>query len=441
MNFLKRRGVRWLLGAFILLLVVLAVGRTAQIYLDSRPQGARGPYLQLPAPDGITVRWQTLEAQRGVVRFGTMADRLERVVEGPEGRIHEVRLDGLKPDTRYFYRVDGTVHRFRTAPLPGSERPLRLWVQGDPGRAIPAAMLARDKAVQWANAHPRQGLPPIDLWLTTGDNAYNSGKDEEFQKQLFNAYPRLLPAVPYLPTYGNHDARRNAFFQLFSFPSEGEAGGFPSGSDHYFALDYGQLHLVYLDTQEGDLEPGSDMLQWLQRDLAATQQRWIITLFHHPPYSKGSHDSDDALDSAGRMYRVRENLLPLLEQGGVDLVLSGHSHSYERSHLLACHYGTSDSFRPEMKLPAGSNGEYRKPLQRSAMSGTIYSVVGSSARADGGSVDHPAMAAAKREVGSLMIDISADTLSGYFINTAGEVGDRYRITKSEQTVAPPTKCE
>jgi hypothetical protein len=440
LNLLQRRGVRWGLIGFFLFLLLLAIGRVVQVDLESRLQGARGPYLQMPAPDGMTIRWQTLEAVKGVVRYGEAPDRLERQLEGPVGTIHELRLGGLKPDSRYFYSVGGAVHSFRTAPLPGSDRPLRLWVQGDAGRAIPTTMIGRDAAMQWAAAHPRGTLPPIDLWLTTGDNAYRSGKDKEFQKNLFDAYPKLLPSVPYLPVHGNHDARRNAFYPLFTFPTKGEAGGVASGSEHWFSIDYGQLHLIFLDSYDGDLDKGSDMLQWLQQDLAATRQRWIIALLHHPPYTKGSHNSDDDGDSHGRMRRVRENVVPLLEQGGVDLVLSGHSHVYERSHLMACHYGESQSFSQQMNLQQSAKGEYRKPLERQPLDGTLYSVVGSSARADGGPLDHPAMTVAKSEAGSLMIDIAGDSLSGYFINTAGMVSDRYRITKSADVVSPPAIC-
>jgi hypothetical protein len=372
-----------------------------------------------------------------VVHYGTSLEQLDRLAEGPVGTLHEVRLGGLQPDTRYFYRVDDRVHLFRTAPPGGDERPLRLWVQGDPGRAVPTTMLGRDAAMQWAAAHPRGVLPPIDLWLTTGDNAYSSGKDREYQKNLFDAYPRLLPTVPYLPVHGNHDARRNAFYRLFTFPVAAESGGVASGSEHYFSIDYGQLHLVFLDSHDGDLGEGSGMLQWLERDLAATGQRWIVALLHHPPYTKGSHDSDSGRDSRGRLRRVREHVVPLLERGGVDLVLSGHSHVYERSHLLHCHYGDSASFSPQMVVQQSSRGEYRKGAERRPLGGTIYSVVGSSARAEGGPLDHPAMAVSRSDAGSLMIDIDREALSAYFINAGGKVIDHYRISKLEDEVVRP----
>lgn len=441
MSIWQRRGVRWTLIALALVVLLLATGRMGQIYLDSRLQGARGPYLQMPAADAITIRWQTLSAGPGVVRYGTSPDKLEQRAEGSSDTVHEVRITGLQPDTTYYYSVDKSVYPFRTAPRPGAGRPVRLWVQGDPGLAISTTMEGRDAAMQWAVAHPRGGLPPIDLWLTTGDNAYRSGKDEEFQRHLFDAYPKLLPSVPYLPVYGNHDARRNVFYKLFTFPEQGELGGLPSGSEHYYAIDYGPVHLIFLDSEEGDLEAGSVMLQWLEQDLEATRQPWIIALQHHPAYTRGSHNSDNDADSGGRMRKVRENVVPLLEQGGVDLALFGHSHVYERSHLMACHYGESSSFKAEFNLQQSGEGKYRKSPVRRPYDGTIYNVVGSSAHADNGPLNHPAMAVAMSQPGSLMLDIAGTTLSAVFIDSTGAVRDHYEIDKEAQTPAAQNRCE
>ena len=88
------------------------------------------------------------------------------------------------------------------------------------------------------------------------------------------------------------------------------------------------------------------MYNWLENDLLNTTQDWIVAFWHHPPYSKGSHNSD----SESYLIDMRENFLPLLEENGVDLVLSGHSHSYERSYFLNGHYGNSNSFDPSIHM-------------------------------------------------------------------------------------------
>lgn len=428
-----RRG-----GLVLAVVIMVVVTWQARTFLqESENSGARGPYLQMSAADGMTLRWNTDEAERGVVRYGERAGQLGLSAEEERAQTtHEVRLFGLKPDTRYWYavgnekqvRYGGTPdHWFVTAPLPGAVRPLRFWVQGDPGYATAFALDGRDAILEWIARHPRPDLPFLDLWFTTGDNAYSHGRNSEFQMNLFDVYPRLLADIPYWPVFGNHDARRWAFFDIFSFPTHGESGGVPSGSEHYYAIDYGRVHFVVLDSHSEDRSPDGEMLTWLKKDLATTKQPWLIALFHHPPYTKGSHNSDKSGDSHGRMIDMRENALPILEQAGVDLVLSGHSHDYERSWLLDCHYGKSKTFKQSMIL--GRESPYIKPAGLVPHSGTIYNVVGSTARANRGPLDHPAMAVSKQVPGSLLVDVAGDTLSAHFISAEGKEIDSYSIVK------------
>ncbi|MFT5106174.1 MAG: 3',5'-cyclic AMP phosphodiesterase CpdA [Verrucomicrobiales bacterium] len=65
------------------------------------------------------------------------------------------------------------------------------------------------------------------------------------------------------------------------------------------------------------------MASWLENDLASTTQEWIFAFWHHPPYTKGSHNSDIEIN----LVQMRESFLPILESYCVDLVLGGHSHS------------------------------------------------------------------------------------------------------------------
>ena len=69
-----------------------------------------------------------------------------------------------------------------------------------------------------------------------------------------------------------------------------------------------------------DRSPDGPMAVWLKQDLESTSQDWIIAFFHHPPYTKGSHNSDNPTGSDRELLEMREGILPILEAGGVDLV-------------------------------------------------------------------------------------------------------------------------
>jgi len=143
------------------------------------------------------------------------------------------------------------------------------------------------------------------------------------------------------------------------------------------------------------------------------------------------------------MHKVRENVLPILEAAAVDLVLSGHSHMYERSHLMDCHYGDSTEFSDSNIVSTGVNGqykEYRKPENNIAHSGAVYVVAGSSSRVDSGPLNHPAMVVSMEEAGSLIIDVEENRLTSRFINDEGEVKDEFSIQKQDGFVSKYTEC-
>ncbi len=211
----------------------------------------------------------------------------------------------------------------------------------------------------------------------------------------------------------------SVYYGIFDFPANGEGGGLASGTEHYYSFDYANIHFICLNSQESNFSgpPGSVMYQWLEEDLANTQQEWIIAFWHHPPYSKGSHDSDSLSDSSGRLVDMRENALPILEAGGVDLVLAGHSHSYERSFFINGHYTYSSSFDPGVHVvQAGSgredgDGAYVK----FGDDGTVYIVAGSSGTLGAGSMDHPVMYFSERQLGSLIIDVQGSRMDVRFL--------------------------
>jgi hypothetical protein len=406
---------------------------------------SRGPYLQLGTPGSIVVRWRTDPATDSWLAYGPSPAQLDMLITDPQAVIdHELTVTGLSPGTRYYYAV-GTAagilaggdpeHFFTASPPPGVTTPFRVWVLGDSGTADEGAAAVRDGYLDYL------GGRATDLWLMLGDNAYMYGTDEEYQAAVFEMYPQFLRSAVLWPTIGNHDAfssnsasQTGPYFDIFTLPDWAQAGGSPSGTEAYFSFDYANVHFVNLDSSDSALDPSSTMIQWLAADLATTTQPWIVAYLHHPPYSKGSHDSDDPLDSGGRLFAVRENVLPILEDRGVDLVLAGHSHVYERSYLLDGHYGTSDTLDPDtMILDAGDgrpwgDGAYLKMHLPHA--GAVYVVAGSSGVVYSGPLDHPVHYIGLPELGSLVLEFAGSRLGVLFIDTHGSALDYFSLVKT-----------
>jgi len=400
----------------------------------------RGPYLQRSAPGGVVVRWRTVEATDTRLDWGPVAGAPAQSHLDPALTTeHRVEISGLAPETIYYYLAGSSTewlaggdadHSFRTAPAPGAARPLRLWAIGDSGEASAGQADVRDAYLADAAG------APTDVWLLLGDNAYETGTDGEYTAGLFTPYAEILRSTSAWTVYGNHDSYSSdaatltgPYFDSFSLPRLGQAGGVASGTEAYYSFDWGSLHAVVLDTAESSLGSASPMLSWLEADLAANRRPWTLAALHHPPYTKGSHDSDDPADSDGRMIAARENVLPILEAHGVDLVLSGHSHVYERSFLLDGHYGDSTTLDPSTMVldggdgdPAGDGAYVKAP---GAHGGAVYVVAGSAARLGSGPLDHPAMAVGIASLASLVIEIDGDRLTARALDDQGVEIDRF----------------
>jgi hypothetical protein len=409
----------------------------------------RGPYLQMGTPSGVTVRWRTGAATNGRVRYGTDPATLTANADNPVSTTeHEVALTGLAPDTRYYYSIGTTTetlaggpdYLFYTAPTAASALPTRVWVIGDSGTADVNAAAVRNAYYTSA------GTRYTDLLLMLGDNAYVTGTDTEYQTAVFNMYPEILRQSVVWPTIGNHDTAQSVnppstlpYYSIFTLPMNGEAGGVASGTEDYYSFDYGNIHFICLDSMTSDRSPNGAMLTWLQSDLAADSRDWTIAFWHHPPYTKGSHNSDTEIE----LVEMRQNALPILEDFGVDLVLCGHSHSYERSFLLDGHYGTSDTLTAQMKKDArggreDATGAYAKPNAPAPHEGAVYVVAGSSGKISGGLLNHPAMYVSLNELGSLVLDINTNRLDAKFLTSTGATNDYFTILKSAPSNSPPT---
>ena len=439
----------------------------AKVLAAADPELERGPYLQMGTPSSMIVRWRTDGFTDTKLSYGPAPDNLDTTIEiATPTAEHEVLITGLDSSTRYYYEVgnsDKTFaggdadHFFKTSPPTGSKEPVRIWVIGDSGECAVTqdgcdeAAAVMGEYLDWA---AENGGRAADIVLMLGDNAYNDATDTETTRGLFEPFAEVLRNHVLWPVPGNHEfgasdspTQSGPYYEGFTLPKAAEAGGVASGTEAYYSYDYGNVHFVALDSHDTNRDApdnaqtnicpgdgtGGDMYNWMCEDLAATTQDFIISYWHHPPYTKGSHDSDLRDDSGGRMHDMRERFVPALEHYGADLNLTGHSHSYERSVLIDGHYGLSGSYRRGVhgkdttRGDAASGGYTKDP---GANQGSIYSVMGSSSKNQGDLFRHPIMIYWENIEGSVVIDIEGSQMDAYFIRNDGEVRDSYRLTKN-----------
>ncbi|MYF31588.1 MAG: HYR domain-containing protein [Gammaproteobacteria bacterium] len=427
----------------------------------------RGPYLQMGTPSSMIVRWRTDGFTDSKLSYGSAPDSLDTTITMDALTAeHEVLITGLDANTRYYYEVgnsDTTFaggdddHYFKTSPPAGSKEPVRIWVIGDSGQCAidqdgcdeVAAVMG--EYLEWA---AENGGRKADIILMLGDNAYNDATDSETTRGLFEPFAEVLRNHVLWPVPGNHEfgasdspTQSGPYYEGFTLPTAAEAGGVASGTEAYYSYDYANVHFVALDSHDTNRDApansetnicpgdgsGGAMYNWLCEDLAATTQDFIISYWHHPPYTKGSHDSDLRSDSGGRMHEMRERFVPMLEHYGADLNLSGHSHSYERSVLIDGLYNLSGTYRRGIHAKDASSGDpadggYTK--DQGPNQGAIYSVVGSSSKNQGDMFEHPVMWYQENIEGSVVLDIQGTQMDAYFIRNDGAVNDVYRLTKN-----------
>ena len=409
-----------------------AVGPAGQS--DSGPRVVRGPYLQSITSHSVVVRWRTNVPMESRVQFAPLAagvaqpPAVETEVVAEATTEHEVTLRHLQAGTAYDYSVglnagtQGGPWAFHTAPPPHESKVVRVWALGDAGTASPGARAVRDAYLRFAGNQ----LP--DVWLMLGDNAYNTGTDIEFQAAVFETYADLVARLALWPTRGNHDQSqspgRAAYFDVFTLPTDGEAGGVPSGTEAYYSFDYGPVHFVCLDSYATIRSANGDMARWLVQDLQTSNASWKVAFFHHPPYTRGTHDSDQERT----MIEMRSNIVPLLEAGGVDFVLSGHSHNYERSALLTGFYGPSHTYSESHRLAQGGNGALFNKHGR----GTVYVVAGASGELGRRfmGLNHPAMAVSYATLGSLVLTFEGRQARVQYVDANAAVADSFIMQKA-----------
>ncbi len=294
----------------------------------------KGPYVLYPSERGAEIRWESLEKGcagvvvvdpatgekktfHGDVSRYTMAEAWERQFEMENHSMtffdYVVKVEGLDAGKRYMYTIKGdgsnNTYSFRTAPPEGAT--FTFAVIGDSanfGEGFEGNMtvLARFKP---------------DILIHTGDLQYYSHVLDSWIK-FFDGYAPVFSVAAFLPVRGNHEDELEGeleryFNRFFRYPGSGT-------TPYNYAVQYGSGLFITLDSEaRGTLFDVQS--RWLSSVIDEFNSRvtdgFIVVSFHRPPYTLALHAPD--LD-------IIHKFVPVFQSKGVNLVLTGHNHVYER---------------------------------------------------------------------------------------------------------------
>jgi calcineurin-like phosphoesterase family protein len=186
--------------------------------------------------------------------------------------------------------------------LPLKDGSLRFAIIGDTGSGTEKQRQVADMMVRYRAEFP------FEFVLMMGDNLYGGETAQDFQKKFSDVYKRLLDdKVKFYATLGNHDLPNQIYYEKFNMNGK-EYYRFKKGNVAFYSLNSN-----YMDKRQ---------VKWLENELAMDVSEWKICFFHHPPYSSGKKHGSDT--------QLREVVEPIFLKYGVNLVLAGHDHFYER---------------------------------------------------------------------------------------------------------------
>jgi hypothetical protein len=339
----------------------------------------RGPIVESTTTTDTKIAWQTLKPTTSVVEYGLTTSLGKRIESEMLTTDHVLQLIDLEPSATYHYRVGGIAGEiprfskttsFKTLKPSG---PVRLMLLGDSG----SGNLLQHKFAKVI----RDNQP--DAILYAGDIIYDfkSGPPNYYPDfRHFSVYKEHMKSVPYFTAIGNHELYHGdaAYLNAFHLPTNNlpTLGLKPpnldypfSGTEHFYSFDVGDAHVSVLYNPwyaHHNFSKDTNQLHWLTNDLATTSKPWKLLLGHFPVASSASHgysDYDgnalpDTIDFGNTIY-------PIVAKYGVDLMLAGHSHSFEKFNpingMISVVCGSSSSAYPFYRFFPGTSQFWGSP--------------------------------------------------------------------------------
>lgn len=285
------------------------------------------PYLQFATKTSMVVMWETkepattlVEYSEAVLNSGEPLLNQKKVLNGNR-TMHEVVLDGLSPETNYFYRVTSVTesgkeivsqtYPFKTAVNDSSAYMFALIGDTQRNGRTPWG---------WERVAKQVWKDRPNFVVHVGDVVDNGNNLDDWTDEFFPDGQILMSKAPIYPAIGNHENDSPLYYQYIHAPEP----------EYYYTFNYGNAQFFIVDTNR-DVSEGSEQYNWLEWELAKSNATWKVVLHHHPPYSSEENDHGDSWKEASTMGTHARNLVPLLEKYNVDFDLFGHTHVYERT--------------------------------------------------------------------------------------------------------------
>lgn len=252
----------------------------------------------------------------------------------PPAYMHEVHVCGLEPGKTYTYQVGGdpvwsAPQSFTTVPASGA---ITIGISGD----------ARDNVDTWRLIQRRMKDAAVALQIFSGDLVLYGQSETRFGNWLDAIWKDPMNAGTFItlgqqvivPVGGNHEGMSAQYYGNFALPADNNAL-----AESYGSFDVGSVHFVFVDDQliGGGQPDAQAQIDWLKGDLdKASKDRathpFIVFYHHRSVFSTTQAPPGHSTD--GDVVKVRQALVPIFDQYGVDLVFGGHDHDFERSKPL-----------------------------------------------------------------------------------------------------------
>lgn len=299
-----------------------------------------GPYLQNATPTSIVVMWETPDEDESTVEYG-LTDQLGQTQNGSvftnqgNAKIHTVNLEGLTPDTVYYYRVKtgasiGAINHFRSVSEDREGRS-NFIVYSDMQAGGNADLHGRIVDESMSVLIPtltgeKNIIDGLDFILAPGDLVNTGDRYSDWKGHFFDEAQSLIQNIPFYAVLGNHEENSQNFYDFMDNPKNGS----PDWQDRWYYFDHANIRVISLDTNAyyGDAE--TEQLEWLGPVLASAcdddKIDFVFAQFHHAHISElwPPGESGVATDIVQRLIKFSDDC------NKASVHFYGHTHGYQR---------------------------------------------------------------------------------------------------------------